>query len=180
MIYRGTRKIVKIALAIFFRKIVINGNHIPENGPVILAANHPNTLMDPLIIAALTGRRIGFVANAGLFSSKIISRLFKFFHVIPIYRKKDVLPGEKPDNNASFAKCHEYLRNGGAFLIFPEGSSFHELRLREIKTGTARIALSFESQTDFQSGLKIIPIALDYSDALQFNSMVVVTVNEPI
>jgi hypothetical protein len=52
--------------------------------------------------------------------------------------------------------------------------------LREIKTGTARIALSFESALGQEQDLKILPIALDYSDAIQFRSMVAVTIDEPI
>jgi 1-acyl-sn-glycerol-3-phosphate acyltransferase len=154
--------------------------NIPDKGPMLIVANHPNTFMDPLIIATLTKQRIGFVANASIFINKLLVSIFSYLHVIPIFRKKDVQPGEKIDNNASFVKCHEYLSKGKTLLIFPEGSSYYELKLREIKTGTARIALSFEELNDFKGNLKILPIALDYSDSLQFRSMVSVTINPPI
>ncbi|HEX5003238.1 MAG TPA: 1-acyl-sn-glycerol-3-phosphate acyltransferase [Bacteroidia bacterium] len=181
MIYRFARRIITIALHIFFRKIVVTGKeHIPAKGPVLLIANHPNTLIDPLIVASITQQQIGFVANATIYSVKFLTPVFRYFHVIPIYRKKDVKPGEQPDNKAAFIKCHEYLSGEGSLLIFPEGSSLHELKLREIKTGTARIALSFEEEHDFEGGLTILPIALDYSDAIQFRSMVSVTVEKQI
>ncbi|MDH4058336.1 MAG: 1-acyl-sn-glycerol-3-phosphate acyltransferase [Cyclobacteriaceae bacterium] len=181
MIYWVVRKIVKLALFIFFRKIVVTGaENIPEKGPLIIVANHPNTLMDPLLVASITKQRVGFLGNASIFINKILIAIFRYFHVIPVFRKKDVKPGEKPDNKESFIKCHEYLAEGNTLLIFPEGSSYYELKLREIKTGTARIALSFEELNNFEGNLKIVPVALDYSDSLQFRSMISITVNPPI
>jgi len=181
MIYHFLKQIVKLSLFFFFKKIVVTGKeNIPKKGPMIIVANHPNTFMDPLIILALTNQRIGFLGNAGIFSNKIMARIFKYFHVIPIFRKKDILPGEKPDNTEAFVKCHEYLKQENTLLIFPEGNSYYELKLRKIKTGTARIALSFEALNNFEANLQILPIALDYSDSIQFRSMVSVTINPPI
>lgn len=181
MIYRAIRGILKVALAVFFKKMTVTGiENIPGKGPVILVANHPNTFMDPIIIASIADQRIGFVANAGIFTNKFFSAVFRYFHVIPIFRKKDVASGEKPDNTEAFSKCHDYLNEGKTFLIFPEGSSYYELKLREIKTGTARIALSFDQLKNFESDLKIVPIALDYSDSIQFRSVVSVTVHPPL
>ncbi len=179
--YHFLKQLIKISLFFFFRKIVVIGKeNIQEKGPLIIVANHPNTLMDSLIIASITKQRIGFIANAGIFINKLVNAIFSYFNVIPIYRKKDIKPGEKPDNRKTFIKCHEYLENGGTFIIFPEGSSYYELKLRDIKTGTARIALSFEEIKNFKGNLKILPIALDYSDAIQFRSMISVTVNKPL
>lgn len=181
MIYRLVRKLIKITLFFFFKKIVVTGekNRLHQ-GPLIIAANHPNTMMDPLIIASIMKQQIGFLGNAGLFSNPVLASLLKYFNVIPVFRKKDIAKGEKPNNKYSFSKCHDYLDKKGTILIFPEGSSYYELKLREIKTGTARIALSYESLQGLDSNLKILPITLDYSDAIQFRSMVSVTIEEPI
>ena len=178
MIYRFLKRIVKICLAVFFRKIVVNGReNLPNQGPLLLLANHPNTFMDPLIIAAIAKQRVGFMANASIFSSPFMVKFFTFFHVIPVYRQKDIAPGEKPDNQKTFARSIDYLNQNGTFLIFPEGNSYYELKLRKIKTGSARIALSYEEAHQFNSDLQICTVALDYSDALQFRSMVAVTFN---
>jgi len=175
--YPFLKQLIKASLFFFFKHIVVNGKeHIPDKGPLILVANHPNTFMDPLLIASITRQRIGFIGNAGIFSNKIIAKILRFFHVIPIFRKKDLQPGEKSDNKQAFMQCHDYLSRQGTFLIFPEGTSYYELKLREIKTGTARIALSYEALKNFEGNLKIIPIALDYSDAIQFRSIVSITV----
>lgn len=151
-----------------------------HDGPLIIVANHPNTLTDPLIIASLMKQQIGFLGNAGLFTNSFFGKFLEYFNVIPIFRKKDVNPGVTPNNNYSFSKCYEYLDKKGTILIFPEGSSYYELKLREIKTGTARIALSYNLLKDNDTNLKILPISLDYSDAIQFRSMVSVTIGEPI
>lgn len=181
MIYRFLKQVVRLALFFFFRKIELSGKqNIPSNGPVIFVANHPNTLMDPLLVASLIPQRVGFLANASIFINKFISSIWRYFHVIPVYRKEDVTNGDKPDNRKSFEKCHEYLAKKGSLLVFPEGTSHYELKLREIKTGTARIALSYEDLNGFKGNLTIIPIALDYVDAIHFRTVVSVTACAPI
>lgn len=181
MIYRLFQQIIKVALFFFFKKIVVSGKkNLLEEGPLIIVANHPNTFMDPLIIASLMKQQIGFLGNAGIFSNRLFTKILNYFHVIPVFRKKDIKPGLKPDNKSSFSKCHEYLSKKGTILIFPEGNSYYELKLREIKTGTARIALSFKPLKVIDSNLKILPISLDYSDSIQFRSVVSVTIGEPI
>lgn len=177
MLYALIKVLVRISTAVFFKKIVVVGRErLPARGPAIVVANHPNTLMDPLLVAMMFQQQVGFVANAGIFSNGLLTRFFRHFHVIPIYRKKDVAPGETADNTQAFAECHAYLAQSGTFLIFPEGTSHYEINLREIKTGTARIALSYTGPGD----VRIVPVALDYSDAIQFRSMVRVTVGKPI
>jgi 1-acyl-sn-glycerol-3-phosphate acyltransferase len=181
VIYHILKQLIKFLLSVFFKNIVITGkNNIPDKGPLIIVSNHPNTFMDPLIVASITNTRIGFVGNAGIFSNKALASVLRYFHVIPVYRRKDVLSGEKPDNNAAFYKCHQYLSEGNMLLIFPEGDSYYELKLREIKTGTARIALSYEAIKNFKGNLKILPISLDYSDSIQFRSMISVTIAKPL
>lgn len=72
------------------------------------------------------------------------------------------------------------MSDGNALMIFPEGTSMHELRLRKIKTGTARIALSTENRHNFNLGIKILPIGLYYSDPSRFRGKIYINVDEPI
>ncbi len=144
MIYQFLKISLKFAFFIFFRKRVVSGlEYIPSSGPLIIAVNHPNTLIDPLLIASLLKRKVGFLANASIFINKIISRIFNYLRVIPVYRKKDVKPGEVQDNSYNFRKCYEFFDKNGVLLIFPEGTIVNELKLRDIKTCTARIALAY-------------------------------------
>lgn len=181
MIYRILRKIVQTSLLVFFKKISVSDRDVmPTEGPVIVVANHPNTLMDPLLLAVMIRQRIGFLANGGIFINPLVNSILRFFHVIPIYRQQDRKPGQEADHSQSFLECHNYLDKNASLLIFPEGTSVYELNLRPIKTGTARIALSMEHEHQFERGLLIAPVALNYSDAIQFRSAVHLRFLEPI
>jgi len=178
MIYLFLKRIVRWAFFIFFRKKRVHGqSNIPLDGPLIIAINHPNTLIDPLLVASQIKRRVGFLANASIFINGLVNSIFTYFSVIPVYRKKDLPPGEKRDNTSSFRKCYEFFDKDGAILIFPEGTSVNELKLREIKTGTARIALGYEAERGFPGTLQLNTVAISYSDSLRFRSMVSVYIN---
>ena len=181
MIYKGIKRIFTLALNLFFKEIRVTGQeHIPLKGPLILVANHPNTLLDPVLVGVITKQQVGFVAMASLFQNKILASILTYLHVLPVVRKQDLKPGEKADNLTTFRKAHDYLRARNTLVIFPEGASFYEMRLQELKTGTARIALSYEKEENYQGNLRIIPIALDYSDSIQFRSSISITINEGI
>ncbi|MCB0855874.1 MAG: 1-acyl-sn-glycerol-3-phosphate acyltransferase, partial [Bacteroidetes bacterium] len=137
ILYTILKFLVKIGIRVFFRKIVVHGwENRPSEGPLIIAVNHPNTLMDPLLVAVMMKQRVGFLANASLFANKLVNQLFAILHTIPVYRKQDVAPGEPIDNDETFGKVYEYLDKNGTIMIFPEGTSFSEMKLRKIKTGT--------------------------------------------
>lgn len=181
MIYGFLKIVVKVALRIFFRRVSIRkAVDLPDKGPLIIVGNHPNTFMDPLILATLFKQRVGFLGNASIFVNSFVNAIFKFFNVIPVYRDKDVAPGARIDNEKSFSACYEFLEGKNSLMLFPEGTSFHELKLRKIKTGAARIALSVEKRNDFELDVKIIPIGLYYSNPSKFRSKIYVNVGELI
>ncbi len=184
LLYAFLKFILRVSLRIFFRQFQIEGGEKlrKAKGPLILAANHPNTFMDPLIVATLVRQRVAFIANGSIFN-RFTRPIFKYFHVIPVYRKKDtsdvpLSPAEL--NKKTFQRCYDYLEANGTILIFPEGTSEIERRLREIKTGTARIALGAEADNEFQLGIQILPIGLNYSDPTHFRTEVFVNVGQPI
>ena len=180
--YKLLKFIFQQAIFIFYRKCIINNKEESiSSGPLIIAANHPNTLMDPLLIAANLKQRVGFIAKATLFSNGFLKLLFKQLHMIPIRRTVDGdTPEAKAENKRAFEKCYEYLSNKGIILIFPEGNSFHEMKLRPLKTGAARIALEFEALNNFSMNTKILPIALNYSDPALFKKDIIINFGKAI
>lgn len=124
--------------------------------------------------------RIGFLAKKALFFNGPASAFLEALGAIPVARKEDLSPGENFDNNLSFQKACEFLNAEGTLLVFPEGVSKIERNLRKIKTGTARIAFQLEESTGFSSSLKIITVALHYSDPTRFRSKVTVLFDRPI
>jgi glycerol-3-phosphate O-acyltransferase / dihydroxyacetone phosphate acyltransferase len=180
MLYTLLKIITQIALRVFFKSLKIkNRALIPSQGPLIVVSNHPNTFMDPLVIASYLKPQVYFLANASVFNSKFAQWLFPKLNMIPIQRKHDTNQ-KKYDNEQIFQKCFEHLAKGGTILIFPEGTSVHKRILQEIKNGTARIALGAEEANNFNLRLKILTFGLNYSKPASFRSEVFVNVDKPI
>lgn len=180
MLYSFLKLIVKIALKVFYKSTKINNkDFIPKKGPMIIVTNHPNTFMDPLVVAGNIKPQVYFLANSSIFGSGIVKKILKKLHMIPIQRKIDTNK-EKVDNNKIFEQCYNFLGKGGTLLIFPEGTSIRERRLRKLKTGTARIALGAMAKYNFDVDLKIVTIGLNYSNPESFRSEVFLNVDEAI
>lgn len=181
IIYRLLRALLRIAVWVFFKSIQVDGRkELPREGPLIVAVNHPNTLMDPVVVVLLLKQQTGFLANAGIFANALLKWLFTRLHLIPVYRQQDVKEGQVADNASSFRRCYDYLLKKGTLMIFPEGSSVHEMKLRKLKTGTARIALETAALANFSSGLLISPISLTYADPNRFRSRLYIKIAAPI
>jgi len=171
---------MQITVRVFFRSITIrNKEWIPEKGPLMVLVNHPSTFMDPIVIATMLNRKVYFLGKGELFRNKIAKWLLPKFNVIPIYRQKDD-PTLMSKNKEIFIRCFEHLENGGALLMFPEGTSITERKLRPIKTGAARIALGAEAQNNFQLGVHIITIGLNYANPHKFNRDLFINIGRPI
>ena len=180
MIYRFLKLLLGLAVRVFYRNLEVKGlENIPSSGPLILVANHPNTILDPIAIGTSVDRELFFLAKGILFKSKMLKWLLPKCNVIPIYRAQDDST-EMTKNEDTFAKCFEHLAGGGTLLIFPEGISLNERKLRKIKTGTARIALGAEEANDFKLGLNIVGIGLNYSSHHRFHSDLFINIAKPI
>ena len=180
MFYALLKIIFKVALRIFYRRIEVRNRHlIPAGGPLLIAANHPNTFMDPIAIAAVVKQEVYFIAKSTLFNSPFNKWLLQKMNLIPVYRREDgVVP--PAGNDTAFQQCFQFLSQRGTLLIFPEGNSYNERRLRHLKSGTARIALGAEAQAAFRVGVQLVPVGLNYSDPTRFWSSLFINVWEPI
>lgn len=179
--YRFLKIIVPVILRIFYRRVRVFGKEfLEDDGPMIVVSNHPNTLMDPVVVASVVKPQIGFLGKATLFSNKIARSVLNYFKVIPIYRKIDEKITGTMDNSKSFEKCYEFLEKGGVLLIFPEGTSYAEMKLRDLKTGTARIGFEVEERNNWKTNIKILPISLNYSDPSRFRTEVTVNITPAI
>ncbi len=114
------------------------GETVPRRGPVLLVANHPNSLLDPLLVAAVAGRPVRFLAKAPLFADWKIGWLIRAAGAIPVYRRADD-PASMDRNEEMFRAVHAALAGGAAVGIFPEGLSHSEPALAPLRTGAARI-----------------------------------------
>lgn len=180
MLYHFLKFLVSIGIRFYYKEIkIINKSNLPDNGPCIYIANHPNTLMDAWMIGYVSKMPIYFMAKGTLFSSSFKSKILRSLNMIPINRRGDE-QAKGVSNAASFESCYQILKEGKCLLIFPEGTSFLERHLRELKSGTARIALEAEHRNANKLGIKIIPLGLNYIDADRFRSRVLIHIGKAI
>jgi 1-acyl-sn-glycerol-3-phosphate acyltransferase len=139
--YRLVRAVAAVLLWLFYRRVELShAERIPRRGPVVIAANHHNALVDAMLIVASVPRRIVPLAKAPLFRHPLIGPFLNLIGAVRVHRRVD---GADPRENAAmFASAVAALRAGGALLIFPEGVSQPRPTLMPLRTGAARIVLS--------------------------------------
>jgi 1-acyl-sn-glycerol-3-phosphate acyltransferase len=139
--YRLFRVLARFLVGLFYRRVEVIGlERVPATGPLIVAANHQQGLMDGLLLAATLPRRLRPIAKAPLFRYPLIGQLARLAGAIPVHRRQD--DGVRAvDNEAMFGAARRALDDGEALLIFPEGVSQPEPALMSLRTGAARLAL---------------------------------------
>lgn len=164
--------LIRFIMRIFFRRIELVGlERVPREGGVIFAVNHPNGLIDPLFLLSFVPRPISFLAKAPLFRYPLIGFLTRALESIPVYRKQDAVKGT---NSETFDRARSLLARGGSIAIFPEGTTHSDARLRELKTGAARIALGCGCEE------VIVPTGIYYTSKKTFRSSALVAFGDPI
>lgn len=171
-----------VASRIFYSKFVTrNKKSFRINHPTILVTNHPNTLFDPFMAALPVNRYVHFLANAGLFEIPILGPFLGSTYGIKVERRQDVgKDGVKLDNDKAFRFAEDFLTKGGCLYIAAEGGSDIPRRIRRFKTGSARIALSTEDKNDFNLGLEILIVGLNYQDQRNFRTPIFRNLGNPI
>ncbi len=170
----------RICFWVYYPKTtVINRRNFSFNGSAILVSNHPNTLLVPLHAAVRIPMAVHFLANASLFNGPFFKWFFSTFFCIPVERPQDV-DGRPLNNQKAFRQASVFLSKGGCLYIAPEGTSFKGRRVRPLKTGAARIALSAESQEGFGLGLCIMPVGLTYEASNCSHSRLTICAGEPV
>ncbi|MGK2934604.1 MAG: lysophospholipid acyltransferase family protein [Gemmatimonadaceae bacterium] len=169
-------RVAAFATRTFYRTTIIGGE-IPRDGPLLLAGNHPNSLLDPLFLAAVARRPVRFLAKAPLFSNPWTSWAVTAVGAIPVYRPRDN-PALVQQNENMFRAAYDALLAGAAVGIFPEGMSHDAPSIAPLRTGAARIALGARSRLG--AVFPIIPVGLVLRNKEEFRSGAHVLVGEPV
>lgn len=180
MIYALLRAVARIALRWFYRDIRVEGaGHVPASGPLLVAINHPNALVDVMVAGTSLPRRLTLTAKATLSDHPVIGALFRVLGVVPLRRASDERARGGGDdvsrNEVAFAALLDALAAGHAVLIFPEGKSHSESALVPLKTGLARVALQARGERGL-SGVTIVPVGLVFERKWEPRSRVLVQV----
>lgn len=176
LLYSALRKAVAAAVNIFYGEIEVTGTeHLHPTAPTILASNHPNSIVDPLLLGTFVERQIAFCARDGLFRIPLFGQVMRAAGAIPIRRRSDH-GGATANNDDAFSACQDVLAAGGVMAIFPEGKTHGHLRIEPLKTGTARIALRAPAEV----GVRVVPVGITYLVRHAFRSDVHVAFGPPI
>ena len=170
---------IRTGLHLYFGKIEMHGlQNVPQNKPVLFLPNHQNALLDVLLIAVDCKRKPWFLTRSDIFKSKTLQAIFEFFQMIPIYRIRDGRESLK-NNQAVFDRCSDLLRNNEAVLLFPEANHNLQRRVRPLSKGFTRILLNTLEKTP-DTDIQIVPVGLNYKDAIHFPDKVAVYLGKPI
>src|SRR5437588_9587995 len=148
------RPIVGFLSRIFWRVRWLNTECIPATGGLIIASNH-QTYVDPFWISAPIKRTARYLAWAEAFNWPLVGPLLSLFGAWPLQ-----LEGSDP---APIRRSIEWVRDGGAMVIFPEGGrGMPDGSMRKFKAGAVRMAL--------ESGVPILPVTIRGGEAVWPNT----------
>ncbi|HWB77125.1 MAG TPA: 1-acyl-sn-glycerol-3-phosphate acyltransferase [Nannocystaceae bacterium] len=166
------RSFARALAAIWFRSRQREG-HEPTSGATLWVLNHPNGLLDPLVVTSTLERPPRLLAKATLWKTPILRPFLAAFDPIPVHRRQDGAVAEGATEKM-FASVHEALAQGDAIALFPEGISHGRRDLAPLKTGAARIALAAKDP------VRLVPAGIVYGERERFRHSVLLRIGEPI
>ncbi len=145
--YAVARIVFRAIVGSWFRPVVLGRDHVPQEGPAILAPVH-RSFADFAFSAFLTRRKLFFMAKEELWKSRAFGRLLASLGVFPVRR-------DGADREA-MRRAQEVLDRGQLLVLFPEGTRRSGTAVGELHEGAAFLAA--------RTGAPIVPIGIGGSD----------------
>ncbi|KZT25959.1 acyltransferase [Neolentinus lepideus HHB14362 ss-1] len=183
LVYRILRKISDWSLSEFYSEVYVEGqDNVPQAGPLIIVASHHNEMIDIATLAATIPHRrpLCFWAKSTMFKNPISRAILTSSGSIPVYRNPNSssalsIASSVPNSYTSkslFTSTSEALAKGEVIGVFPEGTSYTEPRIAQVKEGAAWAAVEYVRWAEEHGGLRIVPVGIVYTDKSQFQSRV--------
>ncbi len=150
LVYWLARSILQPFFRVYFRMERIGREHVPTDGPLVIAANH-RSFMDPWVIGMMLRRPVYYVAKTELFHRRVVAWLLSSLGAFPVDRGQ----GDRDAMDAA----RRILERGDVVVIFPEGTRTRPGALGAPKRGVGRLVL--------QTGAPVLPVALVGTEAIR-------------
>lgn len=179
-LYHLLRPLARLSIGIYYRKIHVSGlENIPQDKPVVFAANHPTAFTEPCILACWQPRDLHFLVRGDFFVHPAANWALRQLNQVPVYRKKDAGFEGIKNNFETFQVMYRLLTEGEAVMILAEGNTKWEKRLRPLQKGSARMLLGvLDTYPDLD--VHLVPVGVNYTDAPKFRSEVMFEIGEPM
>ncbi|KZT63684.1 hypothetical protein DAEQUDRAFT_815496 [Daedalea quercina L-15889] len=176
ILHRVLRRVATWAVVAFFTEIhIIGSENVPKDGPIIVTATHHNMMIDPAVLSTMFPyqRILHFWAKASLFANPLAGYILTSAGNIPVDRKAS-------DRRQLFGGTFKTLARGEAVAVFPEGTSYTEPRIVQVKDGAAWAALEYakwarENPSRVRPGAerpRIVTAAIVYTNKTKYRSNV--------
>lgn len=163
-----------------YRKAEVSGlENIPEDGAVIIAPNHCNTLMDALVVLRAFKGPTVFGARADMFNNKTVARIMFFLRIVPMVRQRDGLRNVLK-NHETIEIIVETVKSGVRFCMYPEGRHRPARSIMHLGKGIFRAALAADQELGGSKPVYIVPAGIEYGDYFRYRSTSLLTFGEPV
>ena len=160
-----------------FRRFKVEGReNVPTEGPVILACNHCNTLMDAMVVLRDNRNLTAFGARADIFRNKKIAKVLTFLRIVPLARQRDSIR-EMKENLHTFDEIVECIGRGVNFTIYVEGTHRAERGMMPVKRGIFRICDIAREKLGEE--VTIVPVGLAYEEFFEYMKDITVRYGKP-
>jgi 1-acyl-sn-glycerol-3-phosphate acyltransferase len=177
LLYQALKPVVRLAMLIFCRRIIINKReNLKRKGPLLLACNHPNSFLDAAILNDLFKHPVYSLARGDVFKKPFYSRLLNALRILPVYRTSEGVEN-LGINYETFTECRKIFEKDGIVLIFSEGRCFNQWHLRPLMKGTARLAFSSWEEN---IPVEVLPVGINYSSFRRFGKNIIINFGEII
>lgn len=177
LLYEGLKLASRLAIRLLCREIRVNNPAILGlKGPVLLAANHPNSFLDSILLDTLFNEPVWALARGDAFHKKWHARLLRALRIYPVYRTSEGVENLHV-NYQTFDTCVALFKQNQIVTIYSEALCVNEWHLRNLKKGTARLAIQA-----WEAGvpLTVLPVGINYSSFRLIGKNVHINFGEPI